>query len=66
MYIHSIQIDNLRTFSKTGIDFVYTGRVFDKSGLPKPRLPNVNLLLGDNGSGKTTLLKAIAADTQSA
>ncbi len=60
MYIHSIQIDNLRTFSKTGIDFVYTGRVFDKSGLPKPRLPNVNLLLGDNGSGKTTLLKAIA------
>ena len=25
-----------------------------------PRLPNVNLLLGDNGSGKTTLLKAIA------
>jgi len=33
---------------------------FDRDGLPKPTLPNVNLLLGDNGLGKTTLLKAIA------
>ncbi len=27
--------------------------------LPKPKLPNVNLLLGDNGSGKINLLSAI-------
>jgi energy-coupling factor transporter ATP-binding protein EcfA2 len=29
--------------------------------IPKPRLPNVTLLLGDNGSGKTTVLRALAA-----
>ncbi len=28
--------------------------------LPRPRLPNVNLLLANNGYGKTTLLRAIA------
>ncbi len=30
------------------------------SDLPKPNLPNINLLLGNNGLGKTTLLKAVA------
>ncbi len=29
--------------------------------LPRPRLPNVTLILGDNGSGKSTALRAIAA-----
>ena len=27
--------------------------------LPKPKLPNVNLLLGENATGKTTVLQAI-------
>ncbi len=56
MYIRSITLKNLRTFTAATIDFLYPG-VQHK---PKPRYPNVNLLLGDNGSGKTTLLRALA------
>lgn len=59
MYIHSITIENFRTFRNAKIDFVYAGRDAIRS-LPTPKLPNINLLLGNNGSGKTTLLKAIA------
>ncbi len=59
MYIESIRIKKFRCFRDAEIDFSYNGRIIGEK-LPKPKLPNINLLLGNNGSGKTTLLKAIA------
>lgn len=60
MYIDSIEIQDFRTFKKTSIAFCHADRDFVTLGMPKPRLPNLNLLLADNGYGKTSLLKAIA------
>lgn len=74
MYIDTIRLKNFRTFRASQIDFVHPDQKFaspDTTGtksrkpaptldIPKPLLPNVNLLLGNNGFGKTTLLKAIA------
>ncbi len=59
MYIESIRIENLRTFTKSDISLLFPGGPEDTSR-PRAKLPNVNLLLGDNGSGKSTLLQAIA------
>jgi hypothetical protein len=69
MHIKTLELDNTRTFPAAKLDFVYPDREYAPPGtppeklngrLPRPRLPNVNLLLGDNGSGKTTVLRAIA------
>ena len=60
MYIDQIQIENFRTFRKSQISFVHQDQDFKKLDLPKPRLTNINLLLGNNGLEKTTLLKVIA------
>lgn len=60
MYIDHIQLENFRTFRKSGISFIHPDRDFESLGLPKPKLKNINLLLGNNGLGKTTLLKAVA------
>jgi hypothetical protein len=59
MYIDHIEIENFRTFRKTRIEFCHADKVYGDD-LPRPRLPNVNLLLANNGYGKTTLLRAIA------
>lgn len=64
MYINELTLENIRTFERpTRIEFVHP----DRRSAPgsngnevSPRLPNVNLILGDNGSGKTTLLQAVA------
>ncbi len=59
MYIDSITLRAFRTFERASIDFVHP----DAPTLPesaRPKLPNINLVIGDNGSGKTTLLKGIA------
>jgi hypothetical protein len=69
MYIEKLDIENIRTFAYSTISFIHPDMSFGKAGfddpkpkndLPRPRLPNVNLLLGDNASGKTTVLQAIA------
>lgn len=60
MYINQIELQNFRSFRHAKIEFLHPEQPFKKIGLPKPRIPNVNLLLGNNGFGKTTLLKAIA------
>lgn len=59
MYIESIKIRNFRTFRNVKVEFSHKDRKATKE-LPVPKLPNVNLLLGNNGLGKTTLLKAIS------
>ncbi len=59
MYIDSITLRAFRTFERASIDFVHP----DTPDLPaseRPKLPNMNLVIGSNGSGKTTLLKGIA------
>ncbi len=69
MYIERLNLKNVRTFVDETLEFIHPDRTFRSKGnpdtgesdlLPKPRLPNVNLLLGDNDSGKSTVLMAIA------
>jgi predicted ATP-binding protein involved in virulence len=60
MYIDFIRKENFRNFRESKIRFVHREPSKEPDSLPRPRLPNVNLLLGDNGLGKTSMLKAIA------
>ena len=69
MYIDRLIMQKIRTFDDSTIRFVHPDMDFRPPGnndqgktrlLPKPKLPNVNLLLGDNASGKTTVLQAIS------
>lgn len=64
MYIERLSLRDIRTFKKATIEFLHPDRHFSEdraaAGMPRPRLPNVNLLLGANASGKTTLLQAAA------
>jgi AAA domain, putative AbiEii toxin, Type IV TA system/AAA domain len=69
MYIDKLIVQDTRTFDNSTIHFVHPDMDFraqSRNGpdhgslLPKPKLPNVNLLLGENASGKTTVLQAIA------
>lgn len=60
MYINSIILKDFRNFRQSKIAFVHPDQDFASLGMPKPELPNANLVLGTNGLGKTTLLKAVA------
>lgn len=60
MYIDKIEIKDFRTFRKAGVVFCHADQDYAALGMPKPRLPNMNLLLGNNGHGKTSLLRAVA------
>lgn len=53
MHIQKLQIENLRSFKNTEIEF----NLPDTKGV---QFPNVNVLLGDNGLGKTSVLRAVA------
>ncbi|MYD86786.1 MAG: AAA family ATPase [Acidobacteria bacterium] len=59
VYIDSITLRAFRTFERASIDFVHPDTP-DLPAFERPRLPNMNLAIGNNGSGKTTLLKGIA------
>jgi AAA domain, putative AbiEii toxin, Type IV TA system len=69
MYVEKLNLENIRTFARSELSLIHPDTAFRSPGsngsehrglLPRPRLPNVNLLLGDNASGKTTVLQAIA------
>jgi AAA domain, putative AbiEii toxin, Type IV TA system len=69
MYIETLDLENVRTFTHSKFSFIHPDMRFRspnvdgsarKRLLPKPKLPNINLLLGDNASGKTTVLQSIA------
>jgi energy-coupling factor transporter ATP-binding protein EcfA2 len=68
MYIRSIELQDLKAFSRAKLEFLYPGRSLEKEpfddlarqGLVDPRYRNVNVVLGNNGSGKSTVLDAIA------
>lgn len=56
MYIESLSVLNFRCFEEAEVLFEYDGRHTESRA---PRLPNVNLILGDNGTGKSAILTAI-------
>ncbi len=60
MYIDKIKLKNFRNFRDNEISFVHSDLDYSNLDFPKPKITNINLLLGDNGLGKTSMLKAIA------
>src|SRR5260221_7953522 len=60
MYLDWIRFENFRTFRKAEIPLIHADQDFAKLKIPKPKLPNVNLLLANNGLGKSAFLKGVA------
>lgn len=56
MYLDGIRFQNFRTFRDVEIDLIHPDQDFGRLEIPKPRLPNLNLLLGNNGLGKSAFL----------
>src|SRR5947207_1914827 len=60
MYLDWIRFENFRTFRKAEIPLIHSDQDFSKLKIPKPKLPNINLLLANNGLGKSAFLKGVA------
>jgi hypothetical protein len=60
MHLDWIRLQNFRTFRDVSIALIHSGTDFKAIRLPQPKLPNMNLLLGNNGLGKSAFLKGIA------
>lgn len=60
MYLDWIRLRNFRTFVDVEINLLHVGTDFKALGLPRPKFPNLNLLLGNNGQGKSAFLKGVA------
>ncbi len=68
MYIRSLELRDLRAFTKAKLEFLYPGRKLtthpfeaaERQNLVDPRHGNINVVLGVNGSGKSTVLEASA------
>jgi hypothetical protein len=60
MYLDWIRLQNFRTFRDVQIHLAHPDQDFTRLGIPRPRLPNLNLLLGNNGLGKSAFLKGVA------
>jgi predicted ATPase len=60
MYLDSIRLENFRTFRSAEIALCHPDQDFHKMEIPRPKLANINLLLGNNGLGKSAFLKAVA------
>jgi AAA domain, putative AbiEii toxin, Type IV TA system len=60
MYLDWIRLQNFRTFVDVEITLLHAGTDFEALQLPKPKFPNLNLLLGNNGQGKSAFLKGVA------
>jgi len=57
MYIENIELRDFCCFEQAKVMFQYKGK---GDASIEPRLPNVNLILGDNGTGKTAILRGLA------
>lgn len=60
MYLDWIRLQHFRTFRDVNVDLIHSDSEFKSIRLPHPKLPNMNLLLGDNGMGKSAFLKGVA------
>lgn len=60
MYITGVTINNFRCYEATSVKFVYPDA---NKADPKPKFPNITLLLGNNGTGKSAILKACVLGT---
>jgi predicted ATPase len=60
MYLDRIRLEQFRTFRDADIALLHPDQDFKKLDMPRPKLANVNLVLGNNGLGKSAFLKGIA------
>ena len=61
MYVDRLTIENFRCFEQVEMDFNWPDRSSwnERTSKTEPRLPNINLLIGNNGTGKTTTFQAL-------
>ncbi|MCW3052011.1 MAG: ATP-binding protein involved in virulence [Chthonomonadales bacterium] len=58
MYVEKLTLANFRCFDRESLKFNWPEGI-NSAGTAGPRLPNINLLIGNNGTGKTTIFQAL-------